>query len=88
MKPILLLEGFFDAVDLPILVVNHIETVVHSEEQLEALENADLEEPVKVWMKLDTGMHRLGVRPEEAEAFINDFVLVKCPTTRQFGQSF
>ncbi|EOW4564777.1 alanine racemase [Proteus mirabilis] len=68
-KPILLLEGFFDAVDLPILVVNHIETVVHSEEQLEALENADLEEPVKVWMKLDTGMHRLGVRPEEAEAF-------------------
>ncbi|EEU7555264.1 MULTISPECIES: alanine racemase [Proteus] len=68
-KPILLLEGFFDAVDLPILVVNHIETVVHSEEQLEALENADLEEPVKVWMKLDTGMHRLGVRPEDAEAF-------------------
>lgn len=68
-KPILLLEGFFDKADLPILVVNSIETVVHSIEQLEALERANLDEPIKVWMKLDTGMHRLGVRPEEAEAF-------------------
>jgi alanine racemase len=28
-----------------------------------------LARPVPVWMKLDTGMHRLGVRPEHAEAF-------------------
>ncbi|MBD2797343.1 alanine racemase [Xenorhabdus sp. 18] len=68
-KPILLLEGFFDAADLPVLVVNHIETVVHSIEQLEALEQADLSHPIKVWMKLDTGMHRLGVRIDEADAF-------------------
>ncbi len=68
-KPILLLEGFFEAADLPVLVVNHIDTVVHSIEQLEALEQADLSHPIKVWMKLDTGMHRLGVRIDEAEAF-------------------
>ncbi|EKN4208009.1 alanine racemase [Yersinia ruckeri] len=68
-KPILLLEGFFSAEDLPVLVVNHIETAVHSIEQLEALEQADLPYPINVWMKLDTGMHRLGVRPDEAEAF-------------------
>ncbi len=68
-KPILLLEGFFEAADLPVLVVNHIETVVHSIEQLEALEQADLSHPIKVWMKLDTGMHRLGVRIDEADAF-------------------
>ncbi|CDG22753.1 Alanine racemase [Xenorhabdus poinarii G6] len=68
-KPILLLEGFFEATVLPVLVANHIETVVHSIEQLEALEQADLPHPVKVWMKLDTGMHRLGVRIDEAEAF-------------------
>ncbi|WP_245004263.1 alanine racemase, partial [Lelliottia amnigena] len=41
----------------------------HNEEQLLALETAELSEPVTVWMKLDTGMHRLGVRPEQAEAF-------------------
>ncbi|MEQ2024310.1 alanine racemase [Xenorhabdus szentirmaii] len=68
-KPVLLLEGFFEAADLPVLVVNHIDTVVHCIEQLEALEQADLPHPIKVWMKLDTGMHRLGVRLDEAEAF-------------------
>ncbi|AHG19842.1 alanine racemase [Chania multitudinisentens RB-25] len=68
-KPILLLEGFFCAEDLPTLVVNNIETAVHSLEQLEALEQVELAHPVRVWMKLDTGMHRLGVRPEQAEAF-------------------
>ncbi|WP_431224765.1 alanine racemase [Serratia sp. L9] len=68
-KPILLLEGFFCAEDLPTLVANNIETTVHSIEQLEALEQTELTHPVQVWMKLDTGMHRLGVRPELAEAF-------------------
>lgn len=68
-KPILLLEGFFSAEDLPLLVANNIETVVHSHEQLEALEQAKLAHPLPVWMKLDTGMHRLGVRPEQAESF-------------------
>ena len=33
-KPILLLEGFFSASDLPILSVNNLETVVHCDEQL------------------------------------------------------
>ena len=68
-KPILLLEGFFCAEDLSVLVANNIETAVHCIEQLEALEQAELARPVPVWMKLDTGMHRLGVRPEQAEAF-------------------
>ncbi len=69
-KPILLLEGFYSPVDLPVLVTNNIHTVVHSIEQLEALEQAELESPVRVWLKIDTGMHRLGVRPEE----VNDFI--------------
>lgn len=68
-KPILLLEGFFSAEDLPLLAANNIETAVHSNEQLAALEQADLPRPLRVWMKLDTGMHRLGVHPEQAEAF-------------------
>lgn len=38
-------------------------------------------EPVTVWMKLDTGMHRLGVRPEEAEAFYQR--LTHCKNVRQ-----
>lgn len=68
-KPILLLEGFFSADELVLTAEHHLETAVHSEEQLAALEAADLPQPIRVWMKLDTGMHRLGVLPEHAEAF-------------------
>lgn len=68
-QPVLLLEGFFNVADLPRIVTHRLQTVIHSEEQLVALEQATLAEPVSVWMKLDTGMHRLGVRPQQAEAF-------------------
>ena len=74
-QPILLLEGFFAA------EAQRLHTAVHSPEQLAALEQADLPEPVTVWMKLDTGMHRLGVRPEEAEAFYQR--LSQCKNVRQ-----
>ncbi|WP_194439614.1 alanine racemase [Vibrio fluminensis] len=69
-KPILLLEGFYSPGDLPVLVTNNIQTAVHCIEQLEALENAILETPVQVWLKIDSGMHRLGVRPEQLDDFI------------------
>lgn len=80
-KPVLLLEGAFCVEDLPLLVTNDFATVVHSIEQLEALEQANLAQPVEVWMKLDTGMHRLGVHPEQAEAFYQR--LSACCNVRQ-----
>jgi alanine racemase len=70
-KPILLLEGFYSANDLPILVTNNIQTVVHCIEQLEALEQAALETPVTVWLKIDSGMHRLGIRAEQYQNFVD-----------------
>ncbi|WP_426447085.1 alanine racemase [Siccibacter colletis] len=80
-QPILLLEGFFNADDLPMISALGLHTAVHSDEQLVALEQANLDKPVTVWMKLDTGMHRLGVQPEEAEAFYQR--LVRCPNVCQ-----
>lgn len=80
-QPILLLEGFFSADDLPTLSAQKLHTAVHNTEQLEALERAELPEPITVWMKLDTGMHRLGVRPEEASAFYQR--LCACKNVRQ-----
>ena len=68
-KPVIMLEGFFSADDLPVLAANNLQTAVHSWEQLEALEQAELPQPIRAWMKLDTGMHRLGVRPEEVTTF-------------------
>jgi alanine racemase len=37
-QPILLLEGFFEATDLPTIADQHLHTAVHNEEQLAALE--------------------------------------------------
>lgn len=68
-QAILLLEGFFNDSDLLTIAQQNLQTAVHNIEQLEALEQADLVRPITVWMKLDTGMHRLGVLPQEAEAF-------------------
>ena len=59
-KPILLLEGFFEDSDLPVIVQHNLETVVHSPEQVQAILQAQLTTPIRAWLKLDTGMHRLG----------------------------
>ncbi|ACA88462.1 alanine racemase [Shewanella woodyi] len=62
---LVLLEGFFRQVDLTTLVEHGIDTVIHNEVQLDMLENASLSKPVTVWLKLDSGMHRLGFTPEQ-----------------------
>lgn len=68
-KPIVLLEGFFEQSDLLLMAEHQIDTVIHCIEQLEMLEATKLPYPLKVWMKLDTGMHRLGILPKDAEGF-------------------
>lgn len=68
-KPLVLLEGFFTGDDLAVLAVNNLQTIVHHEEQLRAIEHAKLDRPLKVWLKVDTGMHRLGIYPEQFDVF-------------------
>lgn len=77
MAKLLLLEGFFRASDVATLVEHDIDTVVHHESQLEMLEAAELTKPVTVWMKIDTGMHRLGFTLDQFEAVYQR--LMACP---------
>lgn len=63
-QPICLLEGFFHPEELPSLVRHQLSSVVHHESQLWDLEHAGKLEPIDVWVKVDTGMHRLGFAPE------------------------
>lgn len=76
-KKIVLLEGFFDNSDLPIIAVNNFQTVVHNMEQLQAIEQAQLDEPIQVWLKIDTGMHRLGINPEQFSEFYQRLINCK-----------
>lgn len=64
-KPIVLLEGFFDADELPQIVASNLQVVVHDRRQIQALVQAKLDAPVSVWLKINSGMHRLGIQPEE-----------------------
>lgn len=59
-NPILLLEGFFDTAELPDIVANNLWVVIHAEWQLAVFLATKLAKPVHVWLKLDSGMHRLG----------------------------
>jgi alanine racemase len=64
-QPILLLEGFFKAAELSQIVALNCWIVVHARWQVDALMAATLAKPLQVWLKVDTGMHRLGLPPEE-----------------------
>jgi alanine racemase len=65
-KRIILLEGAFDAEELSLVRELGLETMVHCPEQVRMLELAPSGSPIPVWLKIDTGMHRLGVDPELA----------------------
>jgi alanine racemase len=64
-QPILLLEGFFEADELPLLTEFGLTPVVHCLEQVEMLASAALPARLPVYLKLNTGMNRLGLSTEE-----------------------
>ena len=63
--PVLLLEGFFEADELALIVEHDFWCVVHSLWQLEAIEQASVAKPLNIWLKLDSGMHRVGLHPDD-----------------------
>ncbi len=63
LRRILLLEGFFTADELPEIAERRMAVVVHSEAQLRMLERSRLAKPIEVFIKINTGMNRLGIAP-------------------------
>jgi len=59
-RRVLLLEGFFSADELPEIAARRLAVVVHHEEQVRMLETAQLARPIEVFVKINTGMNRLG----------------------------
>ncbi len=61
-QPILLLEGIFSAGDARAVVEHRLTTVVHCLEQLELLlASVPGDAPLAIYLKLNTGMNRLGM---------------------------
>lgn len=67
-KPVVLLSGVPSADDLPEAAHHRLQLVVHHPAQIEALESVTVSERLDVWLKVDTGMHRIGIAPDEALA--------------------
>lgn len=79
--PLILLEGFFLHDDLNLLIDYNIQTAIHCDEQIDRLQSEAGQNLLTVWFQLDTGMHRLGFRPEEA---IEKFTaLANCKVVRK-----
>lgn len=74
-KPILLLEGLFEYSEFEEVIQHNLEIVIHHKWQLDALHNfqekllsngsTDKAKNIDIWLKLDTGMNRLGFAPKE-----------------------
>ncbi|WP_127470886.1 alanine racemase [Thiomicrorhabdus aquaedulcis] len=62
---ILLLEGVFSEAELHLAAQHRIDVVVHASHQLHWLLDNTFENTINVWIKVDTGMHRLGFLPDE-----------------------
>jgi len=62
--PVVLLEGLHRPDELRLVRENGFEMVLHDETQLEMLSAQG--GPFRLWLKVDTGMHRLGFSPERA----------------------
>ncbi len=70
--PILLLEGVFEQSELALVEQHQLWMVIHSEHQLAWLNSFVFQSSYRplVWLKVDTGMHRLGVNPVDVASFI------------------
>lgn len=81
-KRVLLLEGFFDETDIEPLQDLDVETVVHSMWQIDILKRLQLRE-VKVHIKVNSGMNRLGFLPVEVGTIYD--LLTSIPGVKVMG---
>jgi len=67
-KPILLLQGIFQPADLEPVDRYGLTPALHDFEQISMLERARLSAPIAVWLKLNTGLNRLGFAGSQVRA--------------------
>ena len=63
--PILLLEGIFSPEEVSVAAEQNFWLMLENDQQFSALENAAVSRALKVWLKVDTGMHRLGLSVDD-----------------------
>ena len=64
-KRIAVLQGFVCTEELELHARYGLEPVIHSVLQVDLLEQSTLTGPISIWLKMDSGMHRLGLNEDE-----------------------
>jgi alanine racemase len=82
-KPLLILEGVFSTADARAAIQADCQLTVHHPFQIDLLEVLHMPPSVVVWLKVDTGMHRLGVRAERLAELGQR--LQACPVVRELN---
>lgn len=77
-QPIILLEGPFCAEELPQIQALELEIVIHHPDQFAMLDAAQGDRQLRAWLKVDTGMHRLGFAPGEVQQARDKLINCKC----------
>lgn len=67
-QTILLLEGFFTPDDLPLVAEYDLACVIHTQQQIDMLEAYPRRRSLEVWLKVNSGMSRLGFAPDKFSA--------------------
>ena len=73
----ILFQGVFSADELHQVAGLRLQCVVHQARQMQWLLDTPLASTIKVWIKVNTGMHRLGFEPNEIAKTMH--ALVSCP---------
>lgn len=63
-QPILLLEGITKAEHIALVIQHDFQTVIHCQEQLDFLSELNPTDRIKIWVKFDSGLHRIGFAKE------------------------
>ena len=65
-QPVVLMQGIIDNDELDQAILQNFDLVIHQAFQIEMLKRRQEKETVSVWLKINTGMNRLGFEPQEA----------------------
>lgn len=68
-KPIIVLHGFNSVAELKQFSELGISSVIYQSSQLDYLLEEKLSSPIDCWLKIDTGMNRLGIDVESVDAY-------------------
>ncbi|WP_100623100.1 alanine racemase [Candidatus Coxiella mudrowiae] len=79
--PIVVMRGFIDEKELKKFIHYNLVAVIYHSHQLNLLEKNKVSSPLQVWLKIDTGMHRLGFPLEKVSSAYDR--LSACPSVQK-----